>query len=115
MATSPKRFWDRTYRLGDDGERIEGTWRPAFIKNGDTYFLTDLKIYADGLIDCWGLVDIDGFREKVRSGWVATSLSEGGRASAQVAEGIGSAGFSRWSAPNSGCARGQARSGRLHA
>jgi hypothetical protein len=32
----------------DDGEGIEGTFRPAFITNGDTYYLTDLKIYADG-------------------------------------------------------------------
>jgi predicted NAD-dependent protein-ADP-ribosyltransferase YbiA (DUF1768 family) len=74
--------WNRTYRVLDDGERIEGTWRPIFIKNGPTYFLADLKIYADGLIDCWGLVDIDEFREKVRQGWVATTLARNGEASA---------------------------------
>src|ERR1044071_3791621 len=39
--------------------RIEGTWRTVFINNGGTHYLTDLKIYADGLIDCWGLVDLD--------------------------------------------------------
>jgi hypothetical protein len=74
-------FYDRTYRMVDD-ERIEGTWRPAFIRNGRTYFLTDLKIYADGVVDCWGLVTFDEFVEKVRTGWVATDLPEGGRASA---------------------------------
>lgn len=74
--------WNRTYRILDDGERIEGTWRHVFIKNGRTYFLADLKVYADGLIDCWGLVDIDGFREKVRQGWVATTLAEHGEARA---------------------------------
>jgi predicted NAD-dependent protein-ADP-ribosyltransferase YbiA (DUF1768 family) len=73
---------NRTYRLLDDGERIEGTWRHIFIKNGRTYFLTDLKVYADGLVDCWGLVDIEGFREKVRQGWVATTLIENGEVSA---------------------------------
>ena len=73
--------WNRTYRILDDGERIEGTWRHVFIKNGP-YHLADLKVYADGLIDCWGLVDIDGFREKVREGWVATSLAEHGNANA---------------------------------
>jgi predicted NAD-dependent protein-ADP-ribosyltransferase YbiA (DUF1768 family) len=67
---------DRTYRILDDGEHIEGTWRHIFIKNGPTYFLTDLKIYADGMIDCWGLVDIDEFRDKLRTGWVATTLTE---------------------------------------
>ncbi|MHB8719124.1 MAG: DUF7638 domain-containing protein [Candidatus Dormibacteria bacterium] len=52
---------NRTYRVLDDGERIEGVWRHAFIKNGDTYYLTDLKIYAYGLIGCWGMVDIEEF------------------------------------------------------
>jgi predicted NAD-dependent protein-ADP-ribosyltransferase YbiA (DUF1768 family) len=72
--------WRRTYRVVD-GERIEGTWRPIFIKNGDTYFLTDL-FYADGLIDCWEPVTLDGLREKVRSGWVVTTIPEGAQASA---------------------------------
>ncbi len=70
-----------TYRLAD-GERIPGTWRHAFIRNGSTYFLTDLVIYADGLIDCWGLVTVDEFAEKLRTGWVATELEEGAQASA---------------------------------
>ncbi|MFI9723867.1 NADAR family protein [Streptomyces sp. NPDC052396] len=64
-----------------DGVRIPGTWRHAFIHNG-CYHLTDLFIYADGLIDCWGLVTIEEFQEKLRSGWVATSLPDGAEASA---------------------------------
>lgn len=46
-------YVNRTYRIVD-GERIEGSWRHIFIKNGSTYFLSALKVYADGLIDCWG-------------------------------------------------------------
>lgn len=69
-----------THRMAD-GSRIPGTWRPVFIRNGD-YFLTDLFIYADGLIDCWGLVTLGEFEEKLRCGWVATTLPEGARASA---------------------------------
>ncbi|MGW8768169.1 DUF7638 domain-containing protein [Streptomyces sp. NPDC055815] len=69
-----------TYRTAD-GVRIPGTWRHAFIRNGN-YFLTDLFIYADGLIDCWGLVTIEEFEEKLRTGWVATTLPEGAKASA---------------------------------
>ncbi|MCX4403273.1 hypothetical protein OG840_15880 [Streptomyces sp. NBC_01764] len=65
-----------------DGIRIPGTWRHAFIRNGGTFFLTDLVIYADGLIDCWGLVTVDEFEQKLRSGWVATDLPEGAEASA---------------------------------
>ncbi|HEY7341746.1 MAG TPA: NADAR family protein [Ktedonobacterales bacterium] len=71
--------FNRTYRIVD-GERIEGSWRHVFIKNG-MYFLSDLKIYADGMIDCWGLVDLATFREKVASGWIATTFSQGARAS----------------------------------
>ncbi|MEZ0111799.1 putative NAD-dependent protein-ADP-ribosyltransferase YbiA (DUF1768 family) [Catenulispora sp. EB89] len=65
-----------------DGERITGTWRPAFIRNAGSYHLTDLIIYADGMVDCWGLETLDGFAAKLRSGWVATELTEGARASA---------------------------------
>ncbi|MFH8254042.1 NADAR family protein [Streptomyces roseolus] len=70
-----------THRTAD-GVRVPGTWRHAFICNGGTYFLTDLFIYADGLIDCWDLVTLDEFEKKLRSGWVATSLPDGGTASA---------------------------------
>ncbi|MER6099906.1 NADAR family protein [Streptomyces sp. NPDC001728] len=69
-----------TYRTAD-GVRIPGTWRHAFIRNG-SYFLTDLFIYADGLIDCWGLVTVEEFEEKLRTGWVATTLPDGAEASA---------------------------------
>ncbi|KJY19181.1 MULTISPECIES: NADAR family protein [Streptomyces] len=70
-----------THRTAD-GVRIPGTWRHAFICNGGSYFLTDLFIYADGLVDCWELVTLDEFEQKLRCGWVATSLPDGGRASA---------------------------------
>jgi predicted NAD-dependent protein-ADP-ribosyltransferase YbiA (DUF1768 family) len=71
----------RTWR-NVDGERIEGTWRHAFIRNGGTYYLTDLVSYADGMVDCWGLVTLDEFAAKLASGWVATEFAEGARASA---------------------------------
>ncbi|MFD9572828.1 NADAR family protein [Streptomyces sp. NPDC059982] len=70
-----------THRTAD-GVRVPGTWRHAFIRNGGSYFLTDLFIYADGLVDCWELVTLAEFEEKLRSGWVATSLPDGARASA---------------------------------
>ncbi|WP_327313235.1 NADAR family protein [Streptomyces sp. NBC_01235] len=69
-----------TYRTAD-GIRVPGTWRHAFIRNGD-YFLTDLFIYADGLVNCWGLVTLEEFEEKLRQGWVATEFPDGARASA---------------------------------
>jgi predicted NAD-dependent protein-ADP-ribosyltransferase YbiA (DUF1768 family) len=79
--TLPAVARNRTYREVD-GERIEGTWRPVFIRNGSTYFLTDLLIYADGAIWCWEWVDLDGLRQKLDSGRVATHLEPGAEASA---------------------------------
>ncbi|WP_030741904.1 NADAR family protein [Streptomyces sp. NRRL F-5135] len=70
-----------THRTAD-GVRIPGTWRHAFINNGGHFFLTDLFIFADALVDCWGLVTLEEFEEKLRSGWVATSFPEGAHASA---------------------------------
>ncbi|HEX8868394.1 MAG TPA: hypothetical protein VF821_22235, partial [Lentzea sp.] len=48
----------------------------------DRYFLTDLLIYADGMVDCWGLVTLDEFAAVLASGKVATELPEGAEASA---------------------------------
>jgi predicted NAD-dependent protein-ADP-ribosyltransferase YbiA (DUF1768 family) len=70
----------RTYRIVDD-ERIEGVWRPVFIRNGPSYFLSDLLTYADGAIYCWEWVDLDGLRELVERGRIATHLEPGARAS----------------------------------
>jgi predicted NAD-dependent protein-ADP-ribosyltransferase YbiA (DUF1768 family) len=66
-----------------DGQRVEGVWRHIFTRNGDTYYLADLVIYADGAIDCrtGGLTDLDGLREQLRCGRVATTLEEGATAS----------------------------------
>jgi predicted NAD-dependent protein-ADP-ribosyltransferase YbiA (DUF1768 family) len=65
-----------------EGHEVAGRTRLAFIKNGGTYFLTELVIYADGMVDCWDLVDLDEFERKVRSGWVATTFEDGAQASA---------------------------------
>ncbi|MFJ6437365.1 NADAR family protein [Streptomyces sp. NPDC091416] len=73
---------NKTTHRTADGVRIPGTWRHAFIRNGGTHYLTDLFIYADGLIDCWELVTLEEFQDKLRSGWVATTLPEGAEASA---------------------------------
>lgn len=74
---------NRTYRVVD-GETIPGTWRHIFIRNGRNYFLADLFVYADGMIDCWGPVDLEGLRAKIASGWVATSLEPDAQASAHL-------------------------------
>lgn len=63
---------------------IPGTYLQAFIKNGDHYFITEIKIYTDGKINCWGLVDFEEFKEKVRQGWVRTKVPVGARISSML-------------------------------
>jgi hypothetical protein len=57
-------------------KRIDGVFAMAFIQNG-CYHLTHISIYQDGLVDCWGLVSFEEFKEKVRTGWVVTQSPEG--------------------------------------
>lgn len=61
----------RTYRVTREGQRIDGVFAMAFIHNHH-YHLTHISIFQDGMIDCWGLVTFEEFKEKVRSGWVVT-------------------------------------------
>lgn len=75
--------WRRTYR-DVDGRRVEGTWRPIFVHNGG-YFLTELMVYADGLIDCGdGLITFDEFWARVASDRVVTAIPRGARASVHL-------------------------------
>jgi hypothetical protein len=59
-----------------EGEMVPGVYFPAFIHNGD-HFLANIVAYRDGMVDCWGLVTFEEFRQKVRNGWVVTSVPEG--------------------------------------
>ncbi|MGW3772958.1 NADAR family protein [Actinomadura verrucosospora] len=65
----------------EDGRRIEGVARPVFIHNG-SYHLTNLLVFADGAINCWEWVDLEGLRGKLECGWVVTEVPEGGEISA---------------------------------
>ena len=64
-----------TYRI-ENNKLIKGISLPLFIHNFH-YHLTDIHIYEDGKIDCWELVDFDGFIKKIQSGWIKTNLPKG--------------------------------------
>ncbi|MEV4611184.1 NADAR family protein [Kitasatospora sp. NPDC049258] len=70
-----------TFRYAD-GERIPGTWRPVFVHHAGVHHLTELTVYADGLVDCWGLCTLEEFAERVSYGWVGARISEGARGAA---------------------------------
>lgn len=57
----------------NNGELIFGKSLFIYIHNLN-YYLTELRIYADGKIDCWELVNYEEFVEKVINGWVVTEL-----------------------------------------
>lgn len=42
-----------------------------------SYQLETIKVYEDGLIGCWGLVDLDGFKQNVPQGQVVTQVPAG--------------------------------------
>jgi hypothetical protein len=56
--------------------RTRGVAFPAFIHNVQ-YHYTGVSVYSDGLIDCWGCVDIGIFRQKIKQGWVVAQAPMG--------------------------------------
>lgn len=57
-------------------KKIRGYEFPGIIRNGN-YFLTDLQVFADGLVNCWEMVDLPTFWKKLEQGWVVTSIPNG--------------------------------------
>lgn len=55
---------------------IKGVSFPALIHNG-SYFLADIRVFEDGIVECWGGVDLALFRQKVSHGWVKTTMPDG--------------------------------------
>ncbi len=48
----------------------------GIIQNG-RYFLTDIPIFEDGIIDCWGCVDLSLFKKKIQNGWMVPTVKNG--------------------------------------
>jgi len=49
---------------------------PAFIRNGQ-YFFTELEAYADGLVECWGAVDLGFLAQKFDQDWIVPGAPVG--------------------------------------
>jgi hypothetical protein len=60
---------------------IDGLVTPAFIQNGHYFFSVNLQVYADGMVECWELLDLALFRDKLRSGWVVPDAPPGAQVS----------------------------------
>lgn len=56
--------------------RAHGFAIPAFIHNMQ-YHYAQLQVFGDGLIDCWGAVDLEIFQRKLMKGWIVTNAPVG--------------------------------------
>lgn len=68
--------WEPTYRMVGT-ERIDGALRTVLVHNY-TWHLATVKVYADELVDCWGLGTLEDFRAKVLAGKVTGAVPDGG-------------------------------------
>ena len=57
---------------------VQGVSFPAVIHN-ESYYLTDIFVYEDGVIDCWGMADLASFKREVQRGWVVPQIPDGER------------------------------------
>jgi hypothetical protein len=48
----------------------------CFVHNGN-YYLTTLKVFSDGMVDCWGRMDKQEFLAKIKSGWITIDVPDG--------------------------------------
>jgi hypothetical protein len=65
----------------ENGATIRGARVRVYIKNGP-YHLTEMSVWADGQIQCWGpLITFERFQQKVAAGWVVTALPENAQVS----------------------------------
>jgi len=57
-------------------EVLEGFSIPGIIYNMQYHF-TDLEVYSDGLMSCWGMVDLEILKDKINKNWVVSSIPDG--------------------------------------
>ena len=65
---------NKIYRESN-GVKIYGKVFHGIVKNG-MYFLAEITVFSDGMIRCWGLMDLKTFKEKLKSGWIRLTLPE---------------------------------------
>ena len=53
---------------------LEGRYVNSIINNGGSYFLIDLPIFEDGIVDCWETVDLELLKTKISTGWLSPSV-----------------------------------------
>jgi hypothetical protein len=55
---------------------INGVKIPGIICNLN-YHLADIKVYSDGLVDCWKMVDLKGLRDVIQTEWLVPAVPNG--------------------------------------
>ncbi|UJF32670.1 DUF7638 domain-containing protein [Paenibacillus hexagrammi] len=57
-------------------KEIEGTRVPGIIHNMQ-YHYVNVDVYEDGMVNCWELVDLAGFNDKMNSHWLVPQVPAG--------------------------------------
>lgn len=77
LAVIEEKMESEIYR-NQGGHFIKGVLFKIVLKD-DTYHLIDLKVYADGYIDCLGSITIDKLKELLATGKLTRSLPQDAR------------------------------------
>ncbi len=56
-----------------NNEKIKGQSFTVIVNNFN-FYLAELTVYANKKIECWGLMDLDEFYQKLDSGWIRIDL-----------------------------------------
>lgn len=57
-------------------QEIRGVSIPAIVKNLDHHF-TELQVFEDGWVECWGLHDLEEFINQMNKGFANTAVPDG--------------------------------------
>jgi hypothetical protein len=60
----------------ENGQVIKGIIFNMFLIEGNNYFLVDLKIYADGFLDCFGPITFEELDRSFKSGRLSIQVSK---------------------------------------
>ena len=83
LQASRNRLTDATGKVSNERPRLPhegpstGSRFPCSSTTARRSSSTTCPSTADGLVDCWEMVDFDLFREKIRSGWVLPHADDG--------------------------------------
>lgn len=69
------KYYKEKLYIEKNGEKVFGRKLPVIINNNG-YYLSYITIFEDGLIDCWGVKDIDQIKNEVKLGRLLQTIPD---------------------------------------